>query len=134
MLYSTSTVHDNRQCTNNAICIDGQNSVLNGDMFAPSPSTFPPPNPTTMGGTIFVAGGAASAGSGFLESWWVTFQGNNGSYNGTGPSIGAHCIFPDPPPPDPDQYVGTTPPCTIPATPDRDGVLRTALAGFGVDE
>jgi Putative Flp pilus-assembly TadE/G-like len=126
MFYSTNTFHNNtKPCDNNAICIDGQNTVLDGDIFATSPSTFPPPNPTTSGGTIFVAGGSASAGSGFLQSWWLTVQGNNGNYNGTGPSIGAHCVF-TPPVVNPDQYL---PSCVISGTPDRNGTPVSSVTG-----
>jgi hypothetical protein len=96
------------------------------------------------GGTVFVAGGAADAGSGFIETWWLVIQGNTGSYLGTGlavggapeqgmfvPADGPHCIFP----PewgitDPDQYVTTTPPCTAPGTPDQTGHQQTS-AGVG---
>jgi hypothetical protein len=93
MLYATNPTHDDSNCNNDAICVNGNGTTLNGDVFAMSPGTFPPPNPTTTGGTIFMAGGNATAGSGFLQSWWLTVQGNNGTYTGTGPSVGDTCDF-----------------------------------------
>jgi hypothetical protein len=93
MFYATNPTHDDGNCANNAICINGQSTRLDGDMFAVLPNTFPPPTPTTTGGTIFMAGGDASAGSGFLEAWWITFQGNSGSYRGTGPGFLDSCRF-----------------------------------------
>jgi len=129
MFYSTNPTHDNGTCANNAICINGQSTRLDGDMFAVLPGTFPPPVPTTTGGTIFMAGGDASAGSGFLEAWWITFQGNNGSYTGTGPGFLDSCTF------DaslgitnPAQYVSTG--CVI------QGLQRQIITGanLGMDE
>jgi hypothetical protein len=126
MFYSTNSTHDNGNCTNNAICINGQSTRLDGDMFAVLPGTFPPPVPTTTGGTIFMAGGDSSAGSGFLEAWWITFQGNNGSYNGTGPGFLDSCTF------DaslgitnPAQYVSTG--CVI------QGLQRQIITGANLD-
>jgi hypothetical protein len=133
LLYATNTTHDDNNCSNDAICADGSSLTLDGDVFAMSPSTFPPPNPTTTGGTIYMAGGSASAGSGFLQSWWLTFQGNNGSYTGTGFGIGASCSF-DPPVDNPDQYLSNG--CVKPATPDKLGQLQTTVTGstFGLDD
>jgi hypothetical protein len=133
MFYATSTAYDSNNCAGNAICIDGQNSVLDGDMFAIYPQTFPPPNPTptTTGAGIFMAGGNASAGSGFLQSWWFTVQGNNGSYTGTGPSIGDQCVFPGPQPPNPpNTYLPT---CIAPGTP-TEGNLVQNITGTGLSE
>jgi hypothetical protein len=69
------------------ITIHGSGASLTGDIFAPKPDVFPP-TPTTVGGTVFVAGGSVSAGSGFIEAWRLVIQGNTGSYNGTGPTVG----------------------------------------------
>ena len=103
LLYATSANHDNangcnnRTDDNNAICLTGQNSGIFGDVFAMSPNgpgDFPPPNPPTpTGGTIYMSGGDASAGFGFLQSWWFTVQGNGGSYSGTGPIGPSSCDF-----------------------------------------
>jgi hypothetical protein len=93
------------------------------------------------GGTVFLAGGSASAGSGFIETWWLIFQGNTGSYTGTGmiiggdpqvgqyvPEDGPHCVF-DPPVDDPDQYLDEDPPCTIPEGPPTTGTPTTTTSG-----
>jgi hypothetical protein len=40
-----------------------------------------------VGASIFIAGGAVAAGTGFFESWLFTIQGNTGSYQGTGVAI-----------------------------------------------
>jgi hypothetical protein len=133
MLYATSAGYDSGRCDPNAICIDGQNSVLDGDMFAIYPQTFPPPNPTptTMGAGVFMAGGNASAGSGFIQSWWFTVQGNNGSYTGTGPSIGDQCVFTGQQPPNPpNTYLPT---CIAPGTP-TEGNLVQNITGTGLSE
>src|SRR5207248_3092384 len=108
--YATSPTHDNN-CANDAICADGSGTTLDGDLFAVSPAAFPPPSPTTSGGRIYTAGGSSSSGSGFLQSWWLTVQGNNGSYAGTGPvGGGGACSFPTQPGiTNPNQYV---PSCT----------------------
>jgi len=105
-------------------------------MFATLPATFPPPNPATpTGGTISLSGGANSAGKGFLEAWWLEFNGNNGSYEGTGPSLENHCQF-NPPVSNPDQYLNTSPPCTIPAGPPTNGTLVNTVdnAVLGMSE
>ncbi|MFL5946525.1 MAG: beta strand repeat-containing protein [Gaiellaceae bacterium] len=100
------------------------------------------------GGSVFLAGGSASAGSGFIETWWLTFQGNSGSYTGTGMNLGgapqignyipgdtAHCVF-NPPIANPDQYLNTTPPCTVPATAGQTGTPTTSgtATKVGMDE
>lgn len=88
LLYSTSTAFDSGNCSKNAICLAGGGGVLTGDIFAPKPDVFPPtPALTDTGGGAFVAGGSMSAGSGFIESWTFSIQGNTGSYAGNGPGI-----------------------------------------------
>ena len=72
-----------------AVCINGHNGVINGDVFATKPDVAFPPSLTQTGGTVFIAGGAVSAGSGFFESWSLLIQGNTGSYVGSGPLVGA---------------------------------------------
>jgi Putative Flp pilus-assembly TadE/G-like len=86
VFYATNTTYDQTNCDTNAICLAGQNNQLTGDGFAPKPDDFPP-GPTETGGTVFIAGGALAAGSGFFESWMLELQGNTGSYNGTGVPI-----------------------------------------------
>jgi hypothetical protein len=131
VLYSTNETPFPTSCVTSAICFNGQGGSLDGDVFAPLPNTFPPSlgPPPQGGGTVWVAGGAASAGNGFIESWQLTIQGNGGTYNGTGPVLGgtivpgqqgtfipgpdAHCVF-NPPIADPDQYLTTDPPCSAP--------------------
>jgi hypothetical protein len=85
---------------------------------------------------VYIAGGGASAGTGFYEAWNLIIEGNNGSYTGNGPVIAAHCVFPDPQPVDPDQYLSTSPPCTIPGTPDQTGTITSSITGanLGMDE
>ena len=88
LLYATSQANDSSTCANNAICLNGQNGDMTGDIFAPKPDAFPPtPTPTQVGGMVFVAGGGLSAGSGFIESWMLTIQGTTGTYVGNGPGI-----------------------------------------------
>jgi hypothetical protein len=116
VLYSTS-VHASpatappNKCDDSAICLNGQGGSLTGDVFAPIPNSFPPSlePPVQYGGTVWVAGGAASAGNGFIEAWGLVIQGNGASYTGTGtigeapqqgnyfPGSGAHCDIGDPP-------------------------------------
>jgi hypothetical protein len=89
MLYAMSTTRDTGTCANNAICLHGQNGILNGDVFATKPDVAFPPSLTQTGGTVFLAGGGVQAGSGFFESWSLLIQGNTGSYIGSGPIVGA---------------------------------------------
>jgi hypothetical protein len=90
LLYATSQLSDRGTCggsgTNNAICLNGSDGNLTGDIFAPKPDVFPP-STTQTGATVFIAGGALSAGKGFIESWQLTIQGNTGSYTGNGVPI-----------------------------------------------
>jgi hypothetical protein len=88
LLYATNQTNNTGQCPKNAICLDGNSGSYIGDIFAPKPDAFPPtPTLTQNGGTVFVAGGAVSAGSGFIQSWNLIIQGNTGSYTGNGPGI-----------------------------------------------
>jgi hypothetical protein len=136
VLYSTDETPFPATCVTSAICFNGQGGSLDGDVFAPLPNTFPPslePEPQG-GGTVWVAGGAASAGSGFIESWQLKIEGNGGTYNGTGPVLGGtivgarqgqlvqetHCQF-DPPVDDPDQYL---PSCIIPGEGGQQGTVE----------
>jgi hypothetical protein len=43
LFYATNTTHS-QKCDDNAICINGQNSSVIGDMFAVAPGVFPPPD------------------------------------------------------------------------------------------
>jgi hypothetical protein len=87
LLDATSEVNG-ANCTDNAICLNGQSNDMTGDMFAAKPDVFPPPPGLAQtGGVIAVEGGGLSAGSGFLESWKLTILGNTGNYQGTGASI-----------------------------------------------
>jgi hypothetical protein len=43
LFYATNTTHDAGRCDRNAICINGQNANVIGDMFAVEPGVFPPP-------------------------------------------------------------------------------------------
>jgi hypothetical protein len=88
VLYATNTTRDTGTCTNNAICLNGQNGVINGDVFATKPDVAFPPSLTQTGGTVFLAGGAVSAGTGFFSSWTMVIQGNSASYAGSGPLVG----------------------------------------------
>ena len=49
----------------------GSGASLTGDIFVPNPSVFPPTS-ATVGGNIFIAGGAVDAGAGFIEAWTLT--------------------------------------------------------------
>ena len=83
VLYATQTNPAPANCSTAAVCFNGQNGSLEGDVFAPLPSNFPP---TTgqKGGTVWIEGGAANAGNGFIEAWGLVILGNSGSYTGTG--------------------------------------------------
>jgi Flp pilus assembly protein TadG len=71
-----------------AICLQGGNGSITGDVFAPKPDVFPPiPGPTQTGGLVKVSGGGLSAGQGFIESWNLSISGNTGTYQGTGASL-----------------------------------------------
>jgi hypothetical protein len=71
-----------------AICLQGQSGNLTGDIFATKPDAFPPiPTLTQSGGIVKVAGGALSAGQGFIESWNLQISGNTGTYQGTGAGL-----------------------------------------------
>jgi Flp pilus assembly protein TadG len=84
MFYATNTSSDG-SC---AICLQGGNGNITGDIFAPKPDVFPPtPGPAQTGGLVSISGGGLSAGQGFIESWNLTIQGNTGSYRGTGTAI-----------------------------------------------
>jgi hypothetical protein len=87
VLYATQATPFPNGCDKSAICFNGQGGALEGDVFAPLPNTFPP-TANQGGGTVWIAGGAASAGDGFIEAWQLVIQGNGGSYVGTGPGIG----------------------------------------------
>jgi len=82
LMYATYASADG----NCAVCLQGQNGNLTGDIFATKPDVFPP-NLTQTGGIIKVSGGALSAGQGFLESWNLSITGNTGTYKGTGASL-----------------------------------------------
>ena len=63
----------------------------------------------------------------------MRINGNFGNYAGTGEPIGGqvatgtpHCVF-TPPVPNPDSYVTSSPPCTIPATPEQHGDHQAAV-------
>jgi hypothetical protein len=88
------------------------------------------------GGTVYLAGGDASGGAGLIETWWLSIQGNSGSYTGTGmglgggPQIGtyhpatdAFCTF-EPPVDNPNQYLPNN--CVIPAVPPVNGTVQPA--------
>jgi Flp pilus assembly protein TadG len=126
VFYATNTTYDPTTCANNAICLNGQGNELTGDGFATYPDVFPP-GPTDTGGTVFIAGGALAAGSGFFQSWMLEIQGNTGSYTGTGvpiPIAGqTHTTT------DPDTYSTVTYPGTPPVT-------QTVTTGttIGMDE
>jgi hypothetical protein len=71
-----------------AICLQGQAGSLTGDIFATKPDVFPPtPTLTQTGGVVKVAGGALSAGQGFIECWNLQISGNTGNYQGTGAGL-----------------------------------------------
>jgi Flp pilus assembly protein TadG len=131
MLYATNPTKDLSNCSNDAICLNGQNAQLDGDLFAIAPNTFPPPIPppaTTTGGTVSIQGGSVAAGSGFIQSWWFSVSGNSGSYTGTGPSVGDTCVF-NPPVANPNQYLPT---CVIPAVPSQQGTIISQTVGTKV--
>jgi hypothetical protein len=130
VLYSSQATAFPSRCEDAAVCIRGQGGTLEGDIFAPELRRLAPPTSLTQGGgTVWIAGGGAAAGNGFIEAWQIIIQGNSATYNGTGPLVGgdpvvitqgelelgedATCIF-DPPVADPETYVGTDPPCYYP--------------------
>jgi hypothetical protein len=116
LLYATNQTNNAGQCPKNAICLDGNSGSYTGDIFAPKPDAFPPtPTLTQNGGTVFIAGGAVSAGRGFIESWNLIIQGNTGSYTGNGPGI----VIPGA------THTTTDPDVTIPGT----TVFGTTVAG-----
>jgi hypothetical protein len=108
-----------------AICLNGNGGDLTGDIFATKPDVFPPlPGPTQTGGLVSVAGGALSAGQGFIESWLLTIQGNTGSYKGTGASL----VIPG-------TTTITTDPDTVTTSPDTviSGTVGTTTIGTNLD-
>jgi len=70
-----------------AICLQGQAGDLTGDIFATKPTVPPLPTLTQTGGIVKVAGGALSAGQGFIECWNLQISGNTGNYQGTGAGL-----------------------------------------------
>lgn len=161
LFYSSQSTAFPATCDDSAICIHGQGGAIEGDIFAPEPRSAAPPTSLTQGGgTVWVAGGGAAAGNGFVEAWLIRIEGNSATYNGTGPLLGgnpvvitqgelelgedATCIF-DPPVADPEQYVGTDPPCHYPGVAETFGELvdtttygepQTVIVGadVGMDE
>jgi hypothetical protein len=110
-----------------AICLQGQNGNLTGDIFATKPDAFPPiPTLTQTGGIVKVAGGALSAGQGFIETWNLQISGNTGNYQGTGAGLvlpgGTHTTT------DPDQ----TQTIVIPGTTDPGTTIATTI-GTDID-
>jgi hypothetical protein len=84
-LFYSSFASGNGNC---AICLQGQNGNLTGDIFATKPDAFPPiPTLTQTGGIVKVSGGALSAGQGFIECWNLQISGNTGNYQGTGAGL-----------------------------------------------
>ena len=90
VLYSTNATPTtgNPSCTLVAICFNGSGGSLDGDVFTPLPSNFPPAL-NQGGGTVYMAGGGAAAGTGFIEAWQLYIEGNSGTYNGNGPAGGS---------------------------------------------
>jgi hypothetical protein len=87
VLYSTNATpasFTNPRCNDAAVCFNGSDGQLDGDIFAPLPSNFPP-TANQGGGTVYMAGGGASAGKGFVEAWQLIIEGNSGTYEGNGP-------------------------------------------------
>jgi putative Flp pilus-assembly TadE/G-like protein len=85
MLFYSSSPSSGGNC---AICLQGQSGNLTGDIFATKPDAFPPiPTLTQTGGIVKVAGGALSAGQGFIECWNLQISGNTGNYQGTGAGL-----------------------------------------------
>jgi putative Flp pilus-assembly TadE/G-like protein len=110
-----------------AICLQGQSGNLTGDIFAIKPNAFPPtPTLTQTGGVVKVAGGALSAGQGFIECWNLQISGNTGNYQGTGAGLvlpgGTHTTT------DPDQ----TQTIVIPGTTDPGTTIATTI-GTDID-
>jgi Putative Flp pilus-assembly TadE/G-like len=118
LLYATSTSSDG-SC---AVCLQGQNGNMTGDIFAPKPDAFPPvPTLTQTGGLVKVSGGGLSAGQGFIESWNLSLSGNTGTYSGTGASIvipGAIHVTTD---------AGTTQTIIVPGTTDPGTTIATTI-------
>jgi Flp pilus assembly protein TadG len=114
LLYATYASADG----NCAVCLQGQNGDLTGDIFATKPDIFPP-IPTQTGGIIKVSGGALSAGQGFLESWNLSITGNTGTYKGTGASLvipGQTTVTTDPDSTTTQVFTGTTYPGSVQVT------------------
>jgi hypothetical protein len=139
VLYSSQADAWPARCEDSAICVRGSEGAVTGDVFAPEPRRLAPPTSLTLGGgTVWLAGGGAQGGDGFIESWQIVIQGNSGRYNGTGPLLGgnpvvltqgelelgddATCIF-DPPVADPELYVDTDPPFLYPGVDATYGEL-----------
>jgi Flp pilus assembly protein TadG len=118
LFYSDFPSNDNQ--TSCAICLQGQNGNLTGDIFATKPDLPFPPSLTQTGGLITVAGGALAAGQGFLESWNLQIGGNTGSYQGTGASI----VIPG-------QTHTTTDPSTTIIIPSSTGAATTVATTLG---
>jgi hypothetical protein len=133
LMYSSQATPFPSTCEESAICIRGQDGAIEGDIFAPEPRTLAPPTSLAQGGgTVWVAGGGAGAGEGFIEAWQIRIEGNSATYTGTGPLVGgtttvvtqgtlelgedATCVF-NPPVADPELYVDTDPPCFYPGEP-----------------
>jgi len=118
LFYSTNSSSDG-SC---AICLQGQNGNITGDIFAPKPDAFPPvPTLTQTGGLVKVSGGGLSAGQGFIESWNLSLSGNTGTYSGTGASIvipGATHVTTD---------AGTTQTIIQPGTTDPGTTIATTI-------
>src|SRR5205823_3172033 len=92
-----------------------------GDIFAPKPDGLPTLPPATGGGLVSISGGGLAAGSGFVESWLLTLDGNTGSYTGTGSAIvipGAVHVTTD---------QSTTQTIVIPGTTDPGTTIATTI-------
>jgi hypothetical protein len=82
VLYATNP-STNGSC---AVCLNGGSNTLTGDIFATKPDIFPPAS-GQIGGLVSISGGGLAAGTGFIESWNLSMNGNTGTYSGTGTSI-----------------------------------------------
>jgi hypothetical protein len=125
LFYSDFPSNDSQKSC--AICLQGQAGNLTGDIFATKPNAFPPtPTLTQTGGVVKVAGGALSAGQGFIECWNLQISGNTGNYQGTGAGLvlpgGTHTTT------DPDQ----TQTIVIPGTTDPGTTIATTI-GTDID-
>jgi hypothetical protein len=108
---------------NCAVCLQGQNGNITGDLFATLPNAFPPtPTQTQTGGIVKVAGGALAAGRGFIECWNLQLSGNTGTYQGTGSGI----VIPGA------THTTTDPPITVIQT-GSTGSATTAATTIGTD-